>query len=113
MPFEVGDKWDWGRYPVSKLDRPYSWEDQKPYRNGIVVYSHSTETCGGMVRGQVTRRVAVKDGIVVATYYRDPGELSAFVGKQEIRPDLDTYASGEVYVSRKALPKWIEAVKAL
>ncbi|MFA5709347.1 hypothetical protein [Mycolicibacterium sp.] len=93
----------------------YRYRAQKPYRNGVVVYTWSAWLGNGF--GNATTKVAVLDQQIVAVYatsghYR----RSAYVLDREIRPDTGHTGHGthrRPYTSRTALSKWIEAVKAL
>lgn len=90
---------------------PAGWQRQKPYSNGITVWNGSGSSGRGF---GFVRKVAVRDGIVVAVYesaYQRQRAVVLSVG--EIYSDIERDNRGEIYTTRTALSKWIAAVKGL
>ncbi len=86
---------------------------QRPYRNGVTVYNRSV--WGGNGFGTDVTKVAVRDGEIVGIYDSGRTSRAARVLGQpgNIYADRARTARGETYVTRTALSKWVEAVKAL
>lgn len=102
--------------PNKMLDDP-QFHAQKPYRNGIVVYTDSAWLGNGF--GTHTTKVAVRGTEIVAVYqtsgyYHRTAHVLGVVGP--IYADTAHTGVGEYrrqYTTKTALSKWIEAVKAL
>lgn len=88
---------------------------QKPYRNGITVYAKSV--WGGNGFGNDIARVAVRDGVVVAVYESALfHQIARVTGAGTLTSDGELCGHGanrRRLVTKTALSKWIEAVKAL
>lgn len=93
-------------------ERP-AYTPQRPYRNGVVVYTLSLWLGNGF--GSTTTKVAVRGGEVVGVYQSEYTSRAARVVGQvgNIYADYARTARGERYVTKTALSKWIAAVKAL
>ena len=98
------------------VDNPL-WKTQKPYKNGVVV--HTRSIWGGNGFGTDTCKVAVRDGEVVGVY-----ESSGHTHQAARVVDIPLSIGADIawtghgttrrsYVTRTALSKWTEAIKAL
>lgn len=88
---------------------------QRPYRNGVVVHCYSV--WGGNGFGTDVSRVAVREGEVVGVYESGrTHQLARVLDAGSLTSDGYLYGHGanrRRIVTKTALTKWIEAVKAL
>ncbi|GAB2732315.1 hypothetical protein [Nocardioides pakistanensis] len=91
---------------------------QKPYRNGVTVYTRSV--WGGNGFGTDVTKVAVRDGEIVGVYESGQTHVASRVvglGESALTPDFvwvrNSRGERERRTTRTRLSKWIQAVKAL
>lgn len=92
-----------------------SFKAQRPYANGVTVYTDSGWLGNGF--GNTTTKVAVRGteivGVYVSTNTRATHEV---IGAGSLGPDYAFSGAGRYrrrYTTKTALSKWIAAVKAL
>ncbi|AVO21772.1 hypothetical protein SEA_GODPHATHER_74 [Mycobacterium phage GodPhather] len=98
------------RSTTADLDR---FTAQKPYRNGVVVYTDSGWLGNGF--GNECTKIAVQNSQIVGVYETHGyyHRHASVVGISSISADQERGPNGDLYTTKTALSKWIEAVKAL
>lgn len=106
-----------GRHHIDPTTR-FDFTAQKPYRNGVTVWCSSHWMGNGF--GTAVEKIAIRDGQVVAIYKTSGGaygsRIARVAGIGDIHDDIGWMGYGtnrRTYVTRRALSKWTEAVKAL